>query len=415
MKKLFKTFLLFSIFIIIWLSKPVYDFYAHKGDVPLPFWGWQHIPEESPIVNELYNQRFLKASTLSLNKLIEHKKTIQSPAISVAVAIENELIWASAIGWHEKIPVNLNTRFRIGSTSKAITAILLARFVQAEKLDLDKSIANYLSPLPNPKWKNITLRHLASHTSGLPHYKNNTELHGLYRSISLKKNYLSMLDAIEVFDESDLLFEPGSDFFYSTLGTVLIGAIIESIEKKPFHKIINEQLFKPRLADNTIVAPLSSSKISNVATSYKSNRQHGAKHQVRVWRPVNLSHRLPGGGFASTPTDLVRLGSGMLDSNFIDQTTQKTFWTKQVIKNSDENHQNYALGWRVPSGYIENVGEVQNANHGGVSRGAQCWLMVIPKYKMTIAISINRKTENFWDFGKVSMDIASYFIQAQSK
>lgn len=61
---------------------------------------------------------------------------------------------------------------------------------------------------------------------------------------------------------------------------------------------------------------------------------------------------------------------------------------------------------------ISGQGLVQIVNHGGVSRGGQGWLMILPDYQMAVAVNINRKTEVFWDFGSVSLEIASEFIHA---
>jgi len=55
------------------------------------------------------------------------------------------------------------------------------------------------------------------------------------------------------------------------------------------------------------------------------------------------------------------------------------------------------------------------ANHGGVSRGSQSWLMVIPQYKMALAVNINANTETFWDFGSVSTELARIFIKVQQQ
>lgn len=60
------------------------------------------------------------------------------------------------------------------------------------------------------------------------------------------------------------------------------------------------------------------------------------------------------------------------------------------------------------------MGMVRHANHGGVARGGQSWLMVMPDYDMSIAVNINRKTDVFWDFGRISEQLASEFIRANS-
>ncbi|MEQ9022818.1 MAG: hypothetical protein RLN82_08680, partial [Pseudomonadales bacterium] len=53
---------------------------------------------------------------------------------------------------------------------------------------------------------------------------------------------------------------------------------------------------------------------------------------------------------------------------------------------------------------------LMNANHGGVSRGSQSWLMVIPELNMSVVVMINAKTEEFWDFGEVSFELVEAFL-----
>ncbi|MCO1333083.1 serine hydrolase [Microbulbifer sp. OS29] len=129
---------------------------------------------------------------------------------------------------------------------------------------------------------------------------------------------------------------------------------------------------------------------------------------------MDLSHRLPGGGYISTPSDLVKLGARYLDETYISAETREIFWAPQKLANDEVNQQDYALGWRYREQEIPGVGLLRHANHGGVSRGSQSWLMVIPDYNLSVAVNINRKTEVFWDFGRVSLDIASAFIRAQA-
>ena len=75
---------------------------------------------------------------------------------------------------------------------------------------------------------------------------------------------------------------------------------------------------------------------------------------------------------------------------------------------------NYAIGWRdITLDLGEGIGLVQILNHGGVSRGAQSWLMVLPAYDMAVAVNINSNTEIFADFSRISLDVAREFIKVK--
>ena len=397
---------------LIWLLWPVYDFYAHRGKVAfLPFTETNAIPESSPAQQRVFDPAYEPAATAAISHMIATKQSINAPAISAAVAIEGEIKWAGATGWADiegKRPATTNTQFRIGSTSKALTSVALARMVDQGAIDLNTKIANYFDTLPNENWRSITPRQLASHTAGLPHYKENTDYIGLYQTTALQTRYTDVEDALEVFDSSDLLFEPGAQFSYSSLGTVLLSATMQQAGNTPYLELVKNLVLGP-LNLNATDAEYNIDDKSNFATFYWNNK--GRQSHVKPWREVDLSHRLAGGGFISTPSDLVLLGSHFIDSGFVSEQTRQEFWTPKPLPDGTMPPHNYSVGWRVIDLDLgADIGKVSIANHGGVSRGSQSWLMVIPEYKMSVAVNINSNTDVFWDFGGVSMEIAKAFI-----
>ncbi|MEW6999791.1 serine hydrolase domain-containing protein [Colwelliaceae bacterium BS250] len=399
---------------LVW---PVYDGFAHKGKVPFPpFYQFVEIPQHSPTEQLLYQKKYSETANHALNLLTQHKKTINAPAISAAVAIDGNLVWAGVSGWSDiegKIPVTTNTQFRIGSTSKALTGAALARMVDANLINIDKPISDYIKDLPNSTWGKVTPRQLASHTAGLPHYKENTDYLGLYKTISLNTRYQNVEDALTIFDGSELLYEPGSQFSYSTFGTVLLSAVMENAANTPYLDIMQKQVFSP-LKMNATMAEFNGESSKDLATFYWNKK--GASSHVRKWRNVDLSHRLAGGGFISTSSDLAKMGIALLQDDFISTETRNAFWTPQTLPDGSETPNGYALGWRYMTIKVDDeFGEITLANHGGVSRGAQSWLMVIPEHNMSVAVNINANTDIFWDFGKVSMQLAKVFILAKNK
>jgi len=394
--------------VFIWFLSPIYQFLAYEGRVPMLFPTDLGIPADNP---QTTNYAAHPQSAAALALLAQHKAKILAPAISAAVAIDGEIVWAGAVGWaniEQKGSASQDTQFRIGSSSKPVTATLLAKMVQAGKIDLDKPIANYIPDLPNPNWGKITPRQLASHTSGLPDYIDNYgDLWGMYYLFKLNKRYTSVRESLEVFDDTSLLFEPGTQYHYSSFNTVLQSAVLEAVAGKPFLSLIRNEIFKP-LGMNATGAEYELPEQNSLAGFYWNH--DGQYPAYRIWQKVDLSHRLAGGGFISTPSDLVKLGSAWLDSDFIRPETRAAFWQPQVLSDGTRDPQNYALGWRWAD-YEDDLGKVHNANHGGVSRGSQCWLMVIPDKNMVVAVMINANVENFWDFGQVSMPLARLFMR----
>lgn len=405
-----------AVFYVIWLSWPVYQFYAHKGEVGLVPWGEISKPLSSPQSQHVFQQRFTQVGNQALASLVSHQQNINTPGISAAVGIDGELVWVGTAGWADvenALAVAANTQFRVGSTSKAITATGLARLLEQHLIDLEAPISEYHHHLPNSHWQEIKVKHLASHMSGLPHYKQFDDKVGLYRSIALDTHYADVNDALEMFDQTQLKFTPGSDFSYSTYGTVLLSAVMQEAAGLPYLELMQQQVFKPLgLALTGAEAEFSSS--GGLATFYWNNR--GRDQNLRVWRQVDLSHRLAGGGLVSTSSELVKLGNAYFDNEFISVPTQQKIWTPQRLSNGQVNPQNYAIGWRADQVELGDK-TLQVIHHGGVSRGAQSLLLLMPEYKLSMALNINANTDDFAHFSKVWKIIALSFIQVveQSK
>jgi CubicO group peptidase (beta-lactamase class C family) len=147
------------------------------------------------------------------------------PGLAVALISNNRIIWTEGFGIANSIskkPVTPDTVFEVGSNSKVITAYIALRLVEQGKLALDKPINSYLSKpwLPPSEYRDkITLRHLASHSSGLPDI-----------SFPTKKN---------------IAFEPGSHFLYSGTGFLYIQETIEQVTGKSLEEAAREIVFEP--------------------------------------------------------------------------------------------------------------------------------------------------------------------------
>ena len=118
------------------------------------------------------------------------------------------------------------------------------RLYEQGKLDLDKPITEYVKSWPE-KHPPITVRQIASHTSGIRHYKEDPDCtkspnagDAKYPEFYSNKPYKTIEDALEVFKEDELLSDPGNEFNYTTHGFTLLSAVIESISGEKFTKHI---------------------------------------------------------------------------------------------------------------------------------------------------------------------------------
>jgi CubicO group peptidase (beta-lactamase class C family) len=147
------------------------------------------------------------------------------PGLAIALIRNGEVVWADGFGVANTItgaPVTANTVFEVASNSKVVTAYTALRLVEQGLLSLDEPVVTYLSEpwLPPSEYgEQITLRHLASHSSGLS-------------------------DSQLLLDKS-ILFKPGSDFLYSGVGALYIQEAIEQVTGQPLDKVANALVFEP--------------------------------------------------------------------------------------------------------------------------------------------------------------------------
>lgn len=154
-----------------------------------------------------------------------------------------EVIYQKAFGYAVRewqIPNTLKTRFQIGSATKQFTAYLVLKLAQEGKLTLDSPISTYLNNLHGDWSKRVTVHHLLSHTSGLPHYKVIPDYRRSFFPVDLPlKSYLDRIAALS------LTYEPGARFSYSSFGYILLGAVLEAASGRDYGALLDHHIFKP--------------------------------------------------------------------------------------------------------------------------------------------------------------------------
>jgi len=402
-RKMISVLVLLLLLTVAWIS--------HNTDYLTPPWGWQTLPSSAPPTAQAFVPEYRGFAAAAMAQLLLELERIGTPSLSAAVAYDGEIIWAATAGWASLQPpvlASINTVYRIGSTSKALTATAMARLVQSEQLELDAAISDYVDDLPNRDWQALTPRQLASHTAGLPGYEENRDWWGVYQTIRLGRHFADTDAMLEVFDDTDLLFAPGTDFHYSSFDTTINAHVMSRITGQDYAALMQSLVFDPLQMTQTSVDDVSL-RPATMAVFYR----RGDDGRVRPWRPVDLSLKWPGGGLLSTSSDLARLGSAWLDKDFIDASVRAQFWQPQRLATGDINAQSYALGWRVnPSSLVAYQGKpLLHAHHGGVSKGAMSWLVVYPELRLAVAINSNSKAETFQAFAAAEVALTKLLLE----
>lgn len=375
--------------------------------------GWTPLAAEAPQQTKVYQAEFEASAKQAMAALRQSQQQGQFPALTAAVAWRGQLLWAGAAGYADiasQKPASIDSQFRIGSTSKAVTATALARAVAAGAIELDAPISRYKADLPNALWQNLTLRQLMSHTAGLPGYKENTDWIGAVHTLLKQAEFHDVHDALSLFDESKLLFPAGTNFHYSSFDVNLASAVLQSAVKTPFLQYLDTQVSQPLGLRSLAAAEL---PYPHQVSFYQTREGYAKKH-----REVNLSQKWAGGGLAASSVDLAVLGSAWFNSDYIPAAVQQQFWTPQKLSNGDVNEQFYALGWRNFSQkhlFCDKDNPLSRTvnfvHHGGVSSGAQSWLVIYPELQLVVAMNTNTVKKNYCDFAKQAALITRPFLQ----
>lgn len=370
---------------------------------------WQvseQVPVSAPVQSKLYPTplaaTFAQSAAAAAQQLELSRSQQQWPAMTAAVAWRGQLLWAGAAGYADLAslqPVTIESQFRLGSTSKAVTATALARAVAAGLVDLDTPIGQYKADLPNPAWQQMTLRQLLSHTAGFPGYDGNTDRIGAIRSWLKWGEFSDVDQALALFDDTELLAPPGQRFHYSSFDINLASAVLQSAAKQPFLTYLQQQVSTP--------LGLTSLAAADLPNPQQVRFYETTAGAAQLHRPVNLSQKWASGGLAASSVDLVRLGSAWFEPAFIPASLQQSFWTAQPLADGSVNEEFYALGWRHFQHnflYCDRAQQlpqvVSYVHHGGVSDGAQSLLVIYPKWQLVVAVNINTQTQNWCDFAR---------------
>ncbi|MEZ5433606.1 MAG: serine hydrolase domain-containing protein [Verrucomicrobiales bacterium] len=288
-------------------------------------------------------------------------------------ASQEQVLAVETVGWadrEKKIPMAADAIFWIASQSKSMTAAAFMMLVEEGKVSLDDPVTKYLPEFqgqkvrgkgadgkdraPMPLERPITIRHLLSHTSGLP-FKAPEEEPTL--------DTLSLAARTAAYGRLDLDYQPGSDYRYSNAGINTIGRLIEILSGQSYESFMGERLFRPLGMKDTTFWP-DSAQQARIATSYKASPDKKTLVPVPVGQlryPLEDPTRtpMPAGGLFSTASDVgnfcrMILGGGVWDGKRLLTADSVSALTSRQTPSTLKNR--YGLGFSTGDG---------KAGHGG--------------------------------------------------
>ncbi|MFZ2054645.1 MAG: serine hydrolase domain-containing protein, partial [Candidatus Aminicenantales bacterium] len=173
------------------------------------------------------------------------------PGLSVGF-IKDDFSWSRGFGWADvenNVPAKAESAYRLASITKTMTAVAVLTLVEEGKIDLDAPIQRYVPYFPRKRWP-VTVRQLLGHIGGIGHYKNDADESHI-------KEPRDTREALAIFQDFDLIAEPGTRYNYSTYGYNLLGAAIEGASGLSYGEFVKSHILDPLdMSDSRLDHPL---------------------------------------------------------------------------------------------------------------------------------------------------------------
>ncbi|MEY2494119.1 MAG: hypothetical protein QOJ45_611 [Verrucomicrobiota bacterium] len=267
-------------------------------------------------------------------------------------------------------PIDLNTKFNLGSMNKMFTSVAIAQLAQAGKLSFTDTIGKHLPDYPNKEVADkVTIHQLLTHTSGLGMYWNE-------KFMAQREKLLTVAAHIPLFASDPLLFPPGEKFQYSNSGFMVLGAIIEKVSGQDYYGYVQEHIYKPAGMSNTgFYEP--GKETPNLAIGYSRMSPDGkpleeAKDNTNT-REVKGG---PAGGGYSTAPDLVKFQQALLSYRLLDKERTDLITTGKVDGPGGRGRYGYGFGENTSGGK-------RSVGHNGGAPGIAANFEMFPESSYT--------------------------------
>lgn len=293
----------------------------------------------------------------------------QIPGISLAVVRHGKVALVRSYGLsnvEHRIPVKPETVFQSGSIAKQFTAAAVMILVEEGKLSLDDKISTYVAGAPE-SWKDITVRHLLTHTSGMGDYPPDMDTRRDYT----EDEFLAVIKSVP------LAYPTGARWEYSNLDYVTLGILIHRVTGKFYGDFLAERVFRP--LDMTTARVISEADIvPNRAAGYRLVKGE-LKNQEWVSPSTNTT---ADGSLYLTILDLAKWDAALYTDKPLKQSSLAQMWTPVELDGGTRKA--YGFGW-----HTDEIHQRRVVYHGGAWQGFKSFIVRFPDDKLTIIFFAN--------------------------
>jgi D-alanyl-D-alanine carboxypeptidase len=306
----------------------------------------------------------------------------EQPGLSIGIVYDQDLVWAKGYGFADlerRLPATPSTVYRIASISKLFTATAIMQLRDAGKLRLDDPVSDRLPWFSIKKTDEggpaITVRHLITHTSGLPR-----EVDGVNWS---DLRFPTRDDMMRVLPGQETTFPPDTEWKYSNLAVSLAGEIVAEVSAEPWSRYVERHILRPLGMAATRVVP--ERGMPGLAVGY-GRRVPGRGRDVEPF--VDMGAESPAANLASNVEDLAKFVSSQLRDGPVGG--------QQILRGSTlrEMHRiqwlrpDWQSGWGLGFS-VRRAGDEVRIGHGGSLPGHRTQIEFAPAQKLGVIVLTN--------------------------
>ncbi len=312
-------------------------------------------------------------------KVEARRRELGIPGMSLVIVKDDRIIFMKGFGakdFVKQIPVTADTQFAIGSASKAFTALSVLMSQDEGKLSLadnPKKHLPYFKINDAEIDKNITIRDILSHSSGL----NRTDLAWVSGKLNRK-------EIIRVAGEAKPVAKLREKFQYQNVMFLAAGEVVSKVQKQPWEKFVESRIFQPLGMTNSDLSVTAMQKAKDYSLGYDYNFDTKQTEKLPF---RNIDEIAPAGAINSSAKDMAQwlrfiLNRGEVNGKRLISEQGYDEWTKPQIKVAGKL--SYGLGW-----FIQDWNGSKVIQHGGNIDGFNSMVALVPEEKLGFVMLTN--------------------------
>jgi CubicO group peptidase (beta-lactamase class C family) len=309
--------------------------------------------------------------------IAEQLRAQRIPGLALGVVRDGKLIKAQGYGLANVelgVAVTPETIFQTGSVGKQFTATAIMMLAEEGKVGLDEKISKYLPGTP-VKWKDVTIRNLLTHTSGISDYASDENVkHG--GLIDLRQDYAED-ELFQKFTMLPMNFKPGEKWSYSNTGYVLLGILIHEVTGEFYGDFLQQRIFRALGMTSTRIIS-EADIIPNRSSGYEMVKGE-IKNQQWVSPTLNTT---ADGALYTNVLDMAKWDAALYTEQLLKRSSFDEMWAPAILSNGKQAA--YGFGWDIAE-----VNGHRLIEHGGAWQGFTTHISRYIDDRVTVIILTN--------------------------